>query len=229
MRRLGASSRRFLGIVIAIAGLGVGREAGAQPASFADPESAFAYLHEVAKHPRCVNCHGAFRADRQRMPTIGEARPAPHPMNVTARVNVVPQGGPVGIKCTSCHGTENSREPGGPPGAASACAEWQMPTAPSMTLDRGISKRELCRRWQVGVRESFAHAGNCPTPKPRSVSEFFVHHIEHDGLIAWAFAPGPARAAAPGSLEQLKAAARVWAPALENEAWCQTLKDGEGR
>ncbi len=61
----------------------VARGAAADERLFRSGPEAFAYLHEVATHPRCVNCHG--RAERGRIvPTVGDAM-VPHPMNVTAR------------------------------------------------------------------------------------------------------------------------------------------------
>jgi hypothetical protein len=99
-----------------------------------------------------------------------------------------------------------------------------MPTPPIMRLQREMPKQELCKHWQEAIRERVKRAGDCPTPK--SPSEFFIHHIGEDGLVAWAFNPGPGRTPAPGSLERLKAAAKAWAPMLEKDMWCQTIKEG---
>ena len=206
-------------IMLALGGLGSGRDVGAQTAR--DPsavERAFADLYETATHARCVNCHGTAEG----IPTIGESQAVPHPMNITLRHN---PGGSLGNTCATCHQIDNSRDPGGPPGARSACAKWQMPKERSMALSRTMTQYDLCRGWQEGVRLSFAHAPACGTAKPGTLAEFFVHHIENDGLIAWAFRPGLDRESATGGLNRLKTAARIWAPTLETPAWCDTLKE----
>ena len=236
MNRVGRSSARRwagIGMTTVIVCLGFTREAWTEPAHqlFRSPEAAFAYLHAVATHQRCVNCHGTDHAG-QRVPTVGDTM-ALHPMNITERHNPRKQCptpeernrlAPLGaIKCTSCHGVENSREPGGPPGAWDAHLEWQMPTRDITRLQRGMSKQALCRNWHAAIQERVKQAEQCPGKK-LSASELFTAHIAEDGLIAWAFDPGPGRTPAPGSLERLKAAARIWAPMLESDTWCHTLE-----
>ena len=227
MSRLRSSRRRWVGVglaTIACQALAVGAAAQPPTRSFSSPEEAFDYLHQVARSPRCVNCHGMYRGDGQRIPTVGDAM-TPHPMNVTARHN--PDGLALGIKCTSCHGTENSPEPGGPPGAADDCPEWQMPEDRRMTLARAMSKQHLCKQWQVATPVSLEHAKKCGKPVPSTVPEFFVHHLAQDRLIAWAFTPGDGREAAPGRLIDLVEAAKKWAPMLVNPTWCDTLTEGK--
>jgi hypothetical protein len=229
MSRVSASSRhRWLGGALAVIGcLGFAGTAATEPRArtFSTPDEAFDYLHQVARSPRCVNCHGMYRGDGQRIPTVGDAMD-PHPMNVTAGHN--PDRLALGIKCTSCHGTENSPEPGGPPGVADGCPEWQMPVDQRMTLDRAMSKKNLCKRWRAATPVSLEHLKKCGEPIPNTVTEFFVHHLEHDRLIAWAFKPGDGREAAPGRLIDLVAAAKKWAPMLTDPTWCDTLKE-EGK
>jgi len=231
MSRVSAwSRRRFVGVGLAvtIGCLGSAATAATQPRprTFATAEEAFDYLHQVARSPRCVNCHGMYRGDGQRIPTVGDAMD-PHPMNVTARHN--PDGPSLGIKCTSCHGTENSPEPGGPPGVADRCPEWQMPMERGMTLARAISKKDLCKQWQAATPVSLEHAKKCGEQIPNTVPDFFVHHLERDRLIAWAFKPGEGREAAPGRLIDLVEAAKTWARKLTDPKWCDTLKEERPR
>jgi hypothetical protein len=105
-----------------------------------------------------------------------------------------------------------------------------MPTRPNTTLEPeppapALTRQALCRRWSKAIRELFDDPNSCPPKKPRTVVEFFVHHMTRDPLIAWAFAPGRDRQEAPGGYERFKAAAREWAKTLENETWCQTLTE----
>lgn len=231
MSRGSASSRRrFIGVGLAvtIVCLGSATTAATEPRTrtFSTPEEAFDYLHQVARNPRCVNCHGMDRGDGRRMPTVGDAM-APHPMNVTAQHN--PDGLALGIKCTSCHGTQDSPEPGGPPGVADGCPEWQMPIRPMTVLWPAMTKRQLCAKWRDAVEQSLLRPPLCPGPRPKTARDFFVEHIERDHLIEWAFTRGPGREPAPGSFKQLKAAARMWAPTLEDPAWCESIKEERSR
>ena len=107
---------------------------GAPAAALAEGGSgpeAFAYLHSVATHPRCVNCHGRI-IDGEFTPTVGDDL-HPHPMNIRARITEL------GMACTTCHQLRNSDAEHLPPGAtgapdgAFAGVRWQMPP-PGMIL-----------------------------------------------------------------------------------------------
>lgn len=237
MNRVSAWSRRWIGVgfAVTIGYLSFAGTAATEPParSFSSPEEAFDYLHQVARNPRCVNCHGMYRGDGQRVPTVGDGMTA-HPMNITARHNPAPPCGPGenerpaalgALQCTSCHGIVNSPDPGGQPGASDDPLPWQMPTRRITRLRPDIPKRELCENWQAAIRESIEHEERCGRPRP-TMAEFFLHHIGRDGLIAWAFRPGLGRSAAPGSLRDLIGAAEKWAPILSNPTWCRTMKEG---
>jgi len=213
-----------LAVTIACLGFAATTAAEARPRSFASPEEAFDYLHQVARNPRCVNCHGLYRGDGERIPTVGDAM-APHPMNVTARHNPNVPGSPLGTTCTSCHGTENAQTPGGPPGALDKPFPWQMPTRSITRLPPDVSKQNLCKTWRAAVQHSVDHREPCGDKVPRTAAEFFVCHIGGDALIGWAFAPGPGRTPAPGSLADLIRAAEKWAPMLADATWCDTIKE----
>src|SRR5262249_52764953 len=156
---------------------------------------------------------------------IGEKQAAPHPMHVTQRHN--PGDLSLGIACRTCHGRENSREQGGPPGAGADKEEWRMPPRTVMAPGRGKARGELCGRWQKGVPVSWMGRGqNCADC---TVAEFFVHHIGHDPLIAWAFEPGAGREPAPLDVPRLVELARAWAPILGQLRWCDTLTEEGSR
>jgi hypothetical protein len=104
-----------------------------------------------------------------------------------------------------------------------------MPTRPLTGLRPDMSKRDLCTQWQKMIKESVDHKEPCDRKVLATEAEFFVCHIGSDALIAWAFDPGPDRTKAPGTIEDLKAAAAKWAPKVSDLNWCQTLVGGGRR
>ena len=224
MSRLGWSRPLGLGVTLGIACLAstVAVMAQSRPRPFDSPEAAFDHLHQVARSPRCVNCHGMYRGDGQRIPTVGDAM-TPHPMNITDAHNP-PAARSLGLTCSSCHGTANSSTPGGPPGAPEQPL-WQMPTRDNTQLPPDISKRQLCENWAAAIRETVNEERRRGAP-PRPASKVFVHHVGHDKLIEWAFSPGEGRTPAPGGFPRLVEAAEKWAETLEDPKWCATLKGG---
>ena len=51
-------------------------------------DTAFQYIHQVAIHPRCQNCHGEVDKNGSFYPTVGEQR-RPHPMKHLSKYRVL--------------------------------------------------------------------------------------------------------------------------------------------
>lgn len=183
------------------------------------PETAFSYLHQVATHPRCANCHGVSD-DSGHLPTVGDGRAA-HPMGITSRHNVVltvsdhgfVQVPATGMNCRSCHQDANGTQTGMPPGAANEEMPgfvWHMPL-PTMAIPRDLSPAELCSRWLDPARNSshLAQRGG-RDDLDTFRAEFLEHHAKVDPLVQWAWSPGPGRTPAPGSHEDFVEAMRIW-------------------
>ena len=179
---------------------------------------AFEHLHKVATSPRCVNCHGKILEDGRHVPLVGE-KSLPHPMNIDSRFPAL------GGKCTTCHQVRNSALPRFPPGAANDRMPgflWHMPP-PSMILNAKMTKKQLCELWTDPNR-------NAKTPGERgSLADLpkfrkeFMHHVEDDPLVHWAFSPDPGRAPAPGDVPKLVAAMDTWIKWLESGGNCNVF------
>ena len=121
-----------------------------------DATTAFKYMHQVATHPRCINCHGVVDKDGSFYPTVGDNR-RPHPMNITVANNVVlfkdgeifKQVPGVVLSCASCHQHSNGDKKGMPPGNITPEMPgfvWHMPQ-PNMIIPEGITANQLCNKW----------------------------------------------------------------------------------
>jgi hypothetical protein len=180
-------------------GAGIAR---ADPASdyVADktPTTAFKYLHAVAVHPRCGNCHGRQDGQDRRIPTVGDDR-HDHPMNVSMLLN----DGRLGVTCLTCHQKFNVLTAGGPPGAANDLLPnflWHMPPA-HMELPPGLTPRQLCEQWLDPEKNSSELVPNRGGRDDLVTfkKEFLEGHVKIDPLVMWAWQPGPGRTPAPGS------------------------------
>lgn len=181
--------------------------------------NAYAYLHQVATHPRCANCHGVIDHTGH-YPTVGDDR-VRHPMNITSANNIVLQASDhgfvqvpaTGMTCRNCHRDTNGREGGMPPGAANEEMPgfvWHMPPA-TMAIPRDLSPAEHCRRWMNPALNSshLAQRGGRDDLETFR-AEFLDHHAQVDPLVEWAWNPGPDRTPAPGSHEDFIEAMDVW-------------------
>lgn len=198
------------------------------------PETAFSYLHQVATHPRCANCHGVID-NTGHYPTVGDERRA-HPMDISSRHNIVLQASDhgfvqapsSGMNCRSCHRDSNGREGGMPPGAANNLMPgfvWHMPL-PTMAIPRELSAAELCTRWlDPGLNSSHLAQRGGRDDLERFRAEFLDHHAQIDPLVQWAWDPGPGRTPAPGSHEAFIQAMEVW---ISADAPCPQASAGEG-
>lgn len=181
-------------------------------------KNAFSYLFEVAKHPRCANCHGVVENGVHK-PTVGDYRKN-HPMNITALNNLVltvkdhhfVQVPSAAMNCRSCHQDTNYPEPGMPPGAANDKMPgfvWHMPPA-TMAVPRDITANQLCEQWLDPARNSnLVYRGGRDDLKTFR-AEFLDHHAKVDPLILWAWEPGLGREAAPGTNKDFLKALDIW-------------------
>lgn len=192
-----------LGVILVIFLLSFWLAKIAQAQDFESANSALRYLHQVATHPRCTNCHGTINNENQHIPTVGDSR-HPHAMNIQSRFALL------GAKCTSCHQQQNLLPPL-PPGAAEDSMPgflWHMPAA-SMIINPGVTPAQLCEQWldraHNGVEINRGGRNDMATFKRE-----FQHHADADPLVHWAFKPGDGRTPAPGSKEKFSAAMRVW-------------------
>lgn len=158
------------------------------PVSAAKEEAgrkAWGTVYKTLMSPRCMNCHPVGDAPLQ----TDASRP--HAMNIS-RVSERN-----GLACSTCHQTKNSEAlgiKGGPPGAPN----WHLPSAQMPLIFEGRSERELCE--QMRRPEDNAH---------KSLAAL-LHHVSHDGLVLWGWAPGGTRSVPPVSHAAFVAAFTVW-------------------
>ena len=188
-------------------------KAHAEAKKFDGGAEAFQYLHKVATHPRCMNCHGQI-VNEVHVPTVGDSL-KPHPMNITSKI---PE---LGMDCTGCHQKQNLPGKHMPPGAANNLMPtflWHMPQE-SMILSKDMSQQDLCELWTDNVKNK--NRGSLDDLV--KLRKEFMHHVEADPLIHWTFNPGNGRTPAPGSREKLVGAMDVWISWLEQGHDCSEL------
>jgi hypothetical protein len=144
----------------------------------------FVEAGKVLQHPRCVNCH----PDGDR-PLQGETG---HPHQPPVRRGDELQGlGVTTMRCATCHGAANY-DPGGVPGDP----QWSL--ARTTMAWQGKTLGQICAQ----IKDPKRNGG-------RTVAEV-VHHMQHHGLVGWAWAPGKGRQKAPGSWEVFSALVGEW-------------------
>jgi hypothetical protein len=150
-------------------------------------------IHDVLSHSRCSNCHvGSDNRPMWSEPgnvSPGNVSPRPHGMNINAGESRI---GAEALPCGTCHGKANAKIPHGPPGAEN----WRLPPADMQWF--GKTSAEIC----LQIRDLKLNGG-------RSI-EAIALHISDDKLVHWGWAPGPGRAPAPYSPEQLASFFRQW-------------------
>jgi hypothetical protein len=152
---------------------------------------AWAKVHEVFAHPRCVNCHvGSDRIPIWSGPSYGP-KPRPHGMNISGGVSGM--GAENGLLCMTCHARRNAELPHGPPGAP----VWLL--APVSMEWFGKSSAEICAQ----VKDPLRNGGK--------TLEKLAEHVETDALVQWGWAPGPGREPAPYSKDETAKWLRAWA------------------
>ena len=179
-------------------------------------DTAFQYIHQVAIHPRCQNCHGEVDKNGSFYPTVGEQR-RPHPMNINVVLfkdaETFKQVPGVALNCSSCHQHQNGDKKGMPPGNITAEMPgfvWHMPQK-NMVISNGITAQQLCNKWLDPTHNSshLAQRGG----KDDLVTfkkEFHQHHVTLDPLVAWSWSPGPGREKAPGQHQDFIRAVGLW-------------------
>lgn len=155
----------------------------------AEAERSVAYFDEMLKviqHPRCLNCHPVDNSPRQGMDMQMHQPPVVRGAN---------DFGAPGMRCTTCHGTENvefTTKEGSIPGHE----PWQL--APLETGWIGKSAAEICAQ----LKDPERNGG-------RSMAELHEHNAE-DGLVGWGWHPGEGREPAPGSQEIFGELTKAW-------------------
>ncbi len=142
----------------------------------------FLEASRVLLHPRCLNCHPNGDTPLQGM----ESRPHDPPV-----VRGPDNHGVVGVRCASCHQDRNqplARVPGAP--------KWAL--APIEMAWVGRSPRQICEQ----LKDPKRNGG-------RTV-DAIAEHSAHDAIVAWGWAPGADREAAPGTQAAFGALIRAW-------------------
>src|SRR5688572_18337944 len=129
---------------------------------------AFSEAAPVFFHPRCMNCHPV--GDR---PLQGD-QSLPHAMNVQRGKDGL---GRPGMRCTSCHQTENLPGVHMPPGAPN----WHLTHPKTPMVFEKTSVGDLCRQLKDPARNG-----------GKTVAQI-VEHVSHDKLVLWGWHPGDGR------------------------------------
>ena len=187
----------------------------------ADPTAgnALDYMHQVATHPRCANCHGKLVGGAHR-PTVGDEQ-RPHPMNISSANNLrlmaddhgfrEAPGSAQAVNCRGCHQDDNGLAIGSPPGAANTLMPgfvWHMPPQ-TMIIADDLSAARLCEQWLDPARNSFL-AVRGSREDLKTFEKEFMHHVRDDPLIRWSWEPGAGRSPAPGSHADFVRAMQIW-------------------
>jgi hypothetical protein len=146
-------------------------------------------MAKVLQSPRCLGCHP--NGDQ---PLQGSDMHI-HRMNVQRGSD---NHGAVGMRCATCHGTENNLN-SGVPGAP----KWSL--APRKLAWVGLSIHELCMK----IKDPHKNGGMS--------LEKLIHHNGEDPLVGWAWHPGPGREPAPGTQKEFGENTRKW---VESGALC---------
>ena len=149
----------------------------------------FVEVGRVLTHPRCVNCHPNDDTPRQ-----GDR----HVLHDPPVERGSSDRGVVAMRCTTCHQDRNA-ELARIPGAQG----WRL--APTSMAWLGKSAAAIC----LQISDPARNGGRTLTQ--------VADHLGHDALVAWGWAPGAGRAAAPGSQAELAALFRAW---IDNGAAC---------
>lgn len=149
---------------------------------------AFALVYEVLQHPRCKNCHPV-----DRVPLQGDTG-LPHGQNVHGGDD---GKGRVAMRCATCHHEANNSDPHQPPGAPN----WHLPPSSMPMVFVGRTPAQLARQ----LADPQQNGGKSPAE--------ILHHVAHDPLVLWGWAPGPGRAPVSVPHAEFVAAMRAWVDA----------------
>lgn len=158
--------------------------------------AAFNDASKVFFSARCANCHPAGN-----IPTQGDA--------MTLHAQGVTRGkdgkGVYGMKCTTCHQSENLEGDHMPPGV-NAPAGWHMPPADMPMPFQGLTAGQLCRNFKDPKKNG-----------GRKTAKEAIHHLEEDPLVHWGWQPGNGRTLPPMSYKDFMAKMNAW---VDNGAAC---------
>lgn len=144
----------------------------------------FTEAGKVFTHARCVNCHPASER-----PLQTDAQRPHNPPVVRGQSG----HGVVGLRCATCHRTQNA-ELGG----------WSVPGHPAWHLApasmgwEGKSLNEIC----LQIKDPSRNGGR--------ELEAVVHHMAEDSLVGWAWDPGSGRVPAPGTQRVFGTLVTAW-------------------
>jgi cytochrome c5 len=151
----------------------------------------FAEAGKVILNARCMNCH-----PNGDTPSQGDAF-EPH---LPAVVRGKDGHGAIGLRCNTCHQTENyevSRVPGHP--------AWGL--APIEMAWQGYTLGQICEQ----IKDPKRNGG-------RSLTQ--IHeHMAHDTLVGWGWNPGSTRKPVPGTQAQFGDLIAAW---IDTGAECPT-------
>ena len=186
-------------VLAAAVSLGAGGAALAEtglltPADFEDVadgrERSVALFEEMGKvltHPRCLNCHPKDDYPRQ-----GDGLALHQPP-----VERGPGGlGAPGMRCSTCHGTENYAYPTAESGSVPGHEVWLLAPASMGWIDASLG--EICEQ----IKDPERNGG-------KTLEELHEHNA-HDGLVGWGWHPGDGREPAPGSQAVFGDLTRAW-------------------
>lgn len=180
--------------LIAFLILGTGVAAQDADISRAAGLAAWDRIYEVASHPRCSNCHvGANEPPMWQ--GLGYDGGVEHGMGVEAGESRI---GAETIPCRTCHVTSD-RGNTVAHAAPHVMDAWRLP--PVELAWFGVGSAALCRQ----LRD----------PETNDGHDFadLVAHLRRSPFVAWGFAPGGGRNAAPGGVESLVQDVNRWGAA----------------
>ena len=177
-------------VVAAVAVVGIGGLAKSKNAGKAKPDAnasreAFLQVYKVLTSPRCQNCHPAGDA-----PLQGDDSHV-HLQNVRRGKD---GHGVYGMRCDTCHQTENLAGEHMPPGNP----KWALPPPEHKMVFVGRKPGELCRQ----LKDSKQNGG-------RTLEQIF-EHISQDDLVGWGWNPGDGRSLPPLTRAETSAQLRTW-------------------
>ncbi|MFW2543912.1 Isoquinoline 1-oxidoreductase subunit [Primorskyibacter sp. 2E107] len=146
----------------------------------------FGEMMAVIEHPRCMNCHPVDNTPRQGMEMAVHQPPV---------VRGVADFGAPGMRCSTCHGTENMAFETGE-GSIPGHEPWRL--APISMGWIGKSAAEICAQLKDPERNG-----------DRTLAELHEHNAE-DGLVGWGWKPGEGREPAPGTQEIFGELTQAW-------------------
>lgn len=149
-------------------------------------EALFEEMFVVIASPRCMNCHPVNNT-----PLQGDDMQPHQPPVVRGAADF----GATGMRCTTCHGSENVAYTTGE-GSIPGHEPWQL--APIEMGWVGLTAAEVCEQLKDPERNG-----------DRTLAELHEHNAE-DGLVGWGWEPGEGRTPAPGSQELFGALTQAW-------------------